>query len=57
MKLFNDDSELTQILETNINGTITNIIYNGEWEDLDDNIHTVYDGCPDCLTDQYLMDL
>lgn len=57
MKLFEDDEYLTDILETNVNGKITNEIYDGNWEVLDDDMHTVYAGCPECLTDAYLMDL
>jgi len=57
MKLFKDENELIDILETNINGVMTHTIYDGDYKKLDDKIHTVFDGCPNCLTDEYLMDL
>ena len=56
MKLFENDESLTKILETLINGQVKKEIYDGS-QLVDEDIHTIYAGCPDCLTDEYLMDL
>lgn len=55
MKLFKDDDELVKISETQFENDVVTTLYKGE--DFDESISSVIDGCPDCLTDEYLMDL
>lgn len=55
---FEDDSNLSKILITSYdweNGPEEGCVYHGE--PIDDSCQVVVDGCPECLTDSYLMDI
>ena len=55
MKKFKDDSELVKLKEIQISSDDI-IVIEYDFEELEDN-EIVFDGCPNCLTDSYLMDI
>lgn len=57
MRLFKNVSELSDITETCICGKITTELFDGDWDSLDNSTQEVARGCPDCLTDGFLIDV
>jgi len=55
MKTFKDNKDLIKVLMTEKNGIEFSETYKGQ--QFDDRKQCVVDGCPDCLTDVYLMDI
>jgi len=57
-RMFKDDCDLSKILITSYdweNGPEEGCLYYGE--SIDDSCQLVTDGCPECLTDAYLMEV
>jgi predicted nucleic acid-binding Zn-ribbon protein len=55
-KLFKDDNGLIKVVEVFDSAGLSYYLYNPT-EPIDDYFEQVIDACPNCMTDEYLMDL